>query len=188
MIAPDLPPHLSVDDYLAGEREGLVRHEYVRGQVYAMAGASDRHNRIALNLASRLNGHLVGHPCQVFMSDMKVRVADDVYYYPDVVVACDPPGGDRYCRSHPRLVVEILSSSTERIDRHEKLLAYAQVAGLVEYVLVAQDKREVERLWRRPDGSWGRARLTRPDEVLALGSVELDVTLADIYRGVDDLG
>ena len=92
--------YLSVADYLAGERESDVRHEYVDGQVYAMAGASDRHNRIALNIASRLNAHLVSDECEAFMSDMKVMVSPALYYYPHVVVTCDAPGGDRY-RAEP---------------------------------------------------------------------------------------
>src|SRR2546421_12532355 len=107
-------PYLSVADYLAGERDVDVRHEYVDGQVYAMAGASDRHNRIALNIASRLNDQLADDRCEAFMADMKVRVTEDLYYYPDVVVTCDPPGGDPYFRTQPRLIVEVLSPSTCR--------------------------------------------------------------------------
>lgn len=127
MLAPDIRTPLSVEDYLAGEIDSPVRHEYVGGEIYARAGASDRHNRIAINLTSRLDAHLAGDACAVFMSGMKVRVAPTVFYYPDVVVACDPPGADPYVRVDPRLVVEVTSPSTERVDRHEKRLAYTQL-------------------------------------------------------------
>src|SRR5437660_9009490 len=137
-------PYLSVAEYLAGERDSDVRHEYVDGQVYAMAGASDRHNRIALNIASRLNEHLVNDECEAFVSDMKIKVEEALYYYPDVVVTCDPPGGDAYFRTQPRLIVEVTSPSTERVDRYEKLHAYRRIESLQEYVLVSQDAPLIE--------------------------------------------
>ena len=177
-------PYLSVEDYLTGERDADVRHEYVDGQVYAMAGASDRHNRIALNIASRLNEHLAGDACETFMSDMKVKVDEALYYYPDVVVACDAPGGDRYFRTEPRLIVEVLSPGTERIDRTEKLHAYRRVESLQEYVLVAQDTVAVELHRRGTDGAWTRELYTQPDEQLTLAAVGLTLALSDVYRNV----
>src|SRR5215210_9413337 len=139
MSLPKERQSLSVGGYLEGERDSEVRHEYVAGQAYAMAGASARHNRIALNIAGRLNDLLADGECEAFMSDMKVRVAPDLFYYPDVVVACDPAGGDPYVRAEPRLVVEVLSPSTERTDRREKLAAYQSCPSLQEYALVSQD-------------------------------------------------
>ncbi len=185
MFQSDVPPFISVDDYLAGERDSPIRHEYVDGQVYAMAGASDRHNRIALRLAARLDAHVGDEgPCQVFIADMKVRVAPNVFYYPDVVVACDPPGGDPYLREAPRLIIEVMSPSTERTDRQEKRLAYGQVPSVMEYVLVAQDLAGLEVFRRRADGTWARdSVLTRLDDVLELRSVGLTLTLKDVYRG-----
>ena len=100
---------VSIEDYLEGEKDSPIRHEYVDGYVYAMAGASDRHNRAALNLASRLNEHLVDGPGEVFISDMKVRVTPTTYYYPDVVVCCDSPPPDPYFRAEPVLIVEVMS-------------------------------------------------------------------------------
>ena len=177
-------PYLSVADYLAGERDVDVRHEYVDGQVYAMAGASDRHNRIALNIASRLNDHLAGDECEAFISDMKVKVAPTLYYYPDVVVTCDAPGGDRYFRTEPRLIVEVLSPTTERIDRTEKLHAYRRVESLQEYVLVAQDTMAVELHRRGADGAWTREVCTEPEEQFTRASVGLTLNLNDVYRNV----
>jgi Uma2 family endonuclease len=109
MSLPKEQTGLSVADYLAGERDAAVRREYVAGRAYAVAGASARRNRIAHNIGGRLNDHLDGAECEAFVSDMKVRVAPDLFYYPDVVVTCDPPGGDPYYRTRPRLVVEVLS-------------------------------------------------------------------------------
>lgn len=176
--------YLSVADYLIGERESPTRHEYVDGRLYAIPGASDRHNRIALNIASRLNSHIGEGPCEVFISDMKVKVDPVVYYYPDVVVCCDPPGRDPYVRTQPVLVIEVLSQHTARIDQHEKLLAYKLVPTLREYVLIAQDHCHVEVHRRTDPEGWNREILTEPDEVLQLNSVSMELPLADIYRGV----
>jgi len=121
---------VSVQEYLEGEKESPIRHEYVNGYVYAMAGASDRHNRIALNIASRLNQLLIEGPCEVFISDMKLRVSPNVYYYPDVVVCCDSPPLDAYVRSQPVLIIEVTSPTTQRIDHHEKLLASQHISGV----------------------------------------------------------
>ncbi|MDQ3686425.1 MAG: Uma2 family endonuclease [Acidobacteriota bacterium] len=177
-------PYLSVADYLAGECESDVRHEYVDGQVYAMAGASDRHNRIAGNFYVRLSLHLDGTPCEPFMSDMKIKVDPVLYYYPDVVVTCDGQGGDRYTRSEPRLIVEVLSASTERVDRTEKLHAYKSVESLQEYVLVSQDALHIEFHRRAEGGEWTREVLSEPDDRLALASVNLTLELRDVYRNV----
>ncbi len=172
---------LSVADYLAGERAAAVRHEYVSGQAYAMAGASARHNRIALNIAGRLNDHLSGDECEAFMADMKVRVSPELFYYPDVVVTCDAPGGDPYFRTEPRLVVEVLAPTTERVDRHEKLAAYKACPSVREYALVSQDTTAVE-LHRRTADGWRTEIFTEPGDSCAFESVGLALSLADIYR------
>jgi Uma2 family endonuclease len=175
---------LSVADYLAGEKDGAVRHEYVSGQAYAMAGASARHNRIALNLAGRLNDHLAGDECEAFMADMKIRVSPELFYYPDVVVTCDESGGDAYFRTRPRLIIEVLSPTTERTDRHEKLAAYRNCPGVEECALVTQDRMMIE-LHRRVSGDeWQTEIFTEPEEQCAFASVGLTLSLNDIYRSV----
>jgi len=176
--------YTSVAEYLAREKDNPVRHEYVDGQVYAMAGASDRHNRLALNLASRLNDHLNGGPCEVFIADMKVIVDPLVYYYPDVVVACDPPGGDPYVRTQPHLIIEVVSPSTERIDRHEKWFAYRRVPSLLEYVLVLQDRMQVEVYRLQRDGEWTREIFAQPEEHVHFASVGFTLRVSAIYRNV----
>lgn len=173
--------NISVAEYLAGERDSAVRHEYVEGEVYAMAGASDRHNRIALNIASRLNDHVADGVCEAFMSDMKIKVSAEVFYYPDVVVTCDAPGGDAYFRCEPRLIIEVISPSTERIDRPEKMLAYKSVPSLKEYVLVMQDEMRVE-VYRRKDTEWEVLTFSEAEEQLRLTSVDLALSVSEIYR------
>ncbi|MBV9957305.1 MAG: Uma2 family endonuclease [Acidobacteria bacterium] len=175
--------NLSVADYLAGERDGAVRHEYVEGQAYVMAGASARHNRIAGNIFAQLNAHLDGTECEPFISDMKIRVSPELFYYPDVVVTCDAPGGDAYFRTAPRLIIEVLSPTTERTDRHEKLAAYSGCPSVREYALVAQDMMMIER-HRRSGDTWETEIFTEPDEECAFTSVGLTLSLRDIYRNV----
>lgn len=174
--------HVSVAEYLAGEKDSPVRHEYVHGQVYAMAGASDRHNLIAGTVYSRLLDHTARGPCQTFVSDMKVMVDSSLYYYPDVVVSCDPPGGDPYFRTQPVLIIEVTSPNTHRTDYQEKLAAYKRIPSLREYVLIAQDQVLVE-IFRRDAGDrWTVEELTEPDQQLRFESVGLSMSLADVYR------
>src|SRR5262249_43907221 len=115
---------ISVEDYLGSENDNPFRREYVEGRVYAMGPVSDSHNCIAINVASRLNQGLADGPCEVFISDMKLRAAPNVYYYPDVMVCSDSPPRDSYLRAEPVLIVEVMSCSTARVDRHEKSIAY----------------------------------------------------------------
>lgn len=174
---------VSVQDYLEGEKDSPIRHEYVDRYIYAMAGASDRHNRIALNMASRLNEQLVDGPCEVFISDMKLRVAANIYYCPDVMVCCDSPPPDSYYRSQPVLIIEVMCAGTERIDHHEKLVAYKRMGSLHEYVLISQDQIRIQ-VHRRISGVWQEDCLRNPTDTLKLESVGLSITLADVYRGV----
>jgi Uma2 family endonuclease len=174
---------LSVEEYLEGELESQVRHEYVDGEIYAMVGASDRHGLITLNLAGLLSQRLPDR-CQVFSSDMKVRIQSaerDIFYYPDVLVSCDPRDRETYYRQYPCLVVEVLSPHTARLDRFEKLMFYRQLDSLAEYVLVSQDYRQVE-VFRRAD-QWRATSYTKGD--VPLRSVDLRVSIDEIYRRTD---
>ncbi len=174
---------LTVGDYLEGEVESQVRHEYVNGETYAMVGASDRHGLITLNLAGLLSQRLPDR-CQVFSSDMKVRIRTaerEIFYYPDVVVSCDARDRETYYRQHPCLVVEILSPHTARLDRFEKFLFYRQLDTLEEYVLVSQEYRQVEVFCRTEQ--WRGTDYTR-GEVL-LQSVGLSIAVDEIYRRTD---
>lgn len=184
MIVQPSHSDISVTDYLTYERQSPIRHEYVDGQMYAMAGASDRHNRLALNLAARLNDWLDGGPCEAFISDMQVQVAPTVYYYPDVVVTCDPLDNAPYMRSRPCLLIEVVSPSTARIDRHEKLTAYCRMPSVQEYVLVQQDRMLIEVYRRQPTGQWLHETYEQPEDVVPLTSVGLTIRVQEVYRNV----
>jgi Uma2 family endonuclease len=174
---------MSVEDYLAAEERSEARHEYLGGALYAMAGASDEHIALSMNLAFALRDHLQNTPCRVQMSDGKVRLrlaGEDVFYYPDVMVVCDPRDRDRYFKRFPRAIIEVLSEGTEAIDRREKFLSYRQIETLEEYVLVAQDKMEVT-LFRRAN-RWQPAIITQPDEVLRLASLDFSISLEAVYE------
>lgn len=141
------PAPISVDDYLDGETLTDIKHEYLDGEVVAMGGASAKHGLLVTGLGLAIGPHARRKGCQLFMADMKLRVdhADQTYfYYPDLLLACDPEDREPYYRRRPCMVVEVLSPSTERIDRREKLFAYQTIPSLREYVLVDPDKRCVE--------------------------------------------
>src|SRR5438105_13987242 len=146
---------ISVEDYLEGERYSEIRHEFVGGHVYAMAGASDDHNRIAGNVFSALHERLRGKRCEAFMVDMKLKIPDSpACYYPDVLVACDPADNAKYFRERPVVVFEVLSPETEQTDRREKWQAYALIPWLKVYVMVSQEKLELTVLRRGRRSPW----------------------------------
>jgi Uma2 family endonuclease len=179
------------EDYLAAEREAEVKHEYVAGEVFAMAGASKTHGTLAGNAFISLRQHLRGQPCRVWMADMKVRVrADSAFYYPDVVVTCSPADlasdSPRDYVEAPVLVVEVLSDSTEPVDRRAKLLSYRRLESLQEYVLVDQNKPWVE-VYRRTPAGWTQDVFEIGDSV-RLASVGLELPMVELYAdsGVSD--
>ncbi|TVR65028.1 MAG: Uma2 family endonuclease [Candidatus Competibacteraceae bacterium] len=185
-MSAQLQPHrLSVADYLAFEERSEIKHEYINGEIYAMAGASVRHNRVTLNLASRLIGHLRGSPCEVFVADVKLHLQEigvEIFYYPDLMVCCDPNDRDPYYRTRPCLLVEVLSGGTARIDQREKLFAYARLDSLQGYLLLEQDRIGATLHWRE-NGDWHRAEFNDPHAALTLPCTGLTVTLAELYEG-----
>lgn len=178
---------ISPEEYLRFEAQSPVRHEYVNGQIYAMTGASIRHNVIALNIAASLRSHLKASPCRVMIEGVKLHVArDNAYYYPDVMVSCDPKleklTADDMVVDQPSVIVEVLSESTAGIDRREKMSAYRKLASLKEYVLVEQDRRQAEVFRRIGDVGWEQLQLDGSD-VLELASLEFRLPLDEIYEG-----
>jgi Uma2 family endonuclease len=136
---------LTIDEYLAFEKDSPVRHEYVGGELVAMAGASDRHNRVAGNIYALLWPALRGGPCRIYMSDMKMQISDDQIFYPDVMVTCDPEDNGEYIKKRPCLIIEVLSPSTASIDRREKLVAYRRIESLQAYIVLYQDQKRAFR-------------------------------------------
>src|SRR5688572_15073 len=135
--------HLTIEEYLELEEKADVKHEYVGGQIYAMSGASKRHNVIIGNVFAELRPAARHAGCRMYVNDVKVRAAADVIYYPDVMVACGPDQGGPLIEEAPCLVVEVISPSTEMIDRREKMLVYTRMRSLRAYVIVDQDSRRV---------------------------------------------
>lgn len=179
---------LSVADYLAGEEQATERHEYLAGDVHAMSGASARHNLICGNLFAALHRHLAGGPCRVFMADLKVRLSvndEDYFYYPDIMVACNPADQASHFRSQPSVLIEVMSPSTERIDRREKLFAYRTLDSLREYVLIEQDA-PVAVAYVRTENSWATQR-PEPTGVLTLPSLGFSIPVAELYQGTEGL-
>ncbi len=174
---------MSENEYLALEAQSEVRHELVGGQIYAIAGASARHNRIAGALYARLLG-AAGADCQVFISDVKLR-ADDYpsYYYPDVMLVCDPSDNDALVKTRPCLLAEVLSSTTEATDRREKLIAYRRLSSLREYLLLSQDEQSIEIYRRRGVADWVVETLGGED-ILRLECLSVEIPVAELYRGI----
>lgn len=179
---------LTEAEYLAIERAAPFRSEFYRGEMFAMAGATYDHNRAKENLVFELMSRFKSGPCRTLSSDMKVKVsATGLYTYPDVLIVCGPPefdGGGRDCLLNPKVVIEVLSDSTERYDRGEKFRQYQRVESMTEYVLVSQDEPLVEVFARQPDGTWLLTTASGLAAELVLASVSARVPLADVYTGV----
>jgi len=175
---------MSVDEYLEAEKDAAMRHEYVAGQIFAMAGASDAHNTIALSFASRVRSELRGSSCRVYISDMKVWIeAVQAFYYPDVVVTCDPQDNGEYSKTKPCLIVEVTSPTTTVMDHREKLQAYRKIPSLREYVMMAQHEMLVEIYRLDSRGHWW-FETYGPEQSFALESVNLEIAVKDLYEGV----
>lgn len=176
---------LSWEDYLVREAESEVRHEFVNGEVYAMAGASRNHNRIAGNIFAELHSSLNGKPCEPFIADMKLHIElgmDEIGYYPDVIVSCNPKDDDAHYIENPTVIFEVLSKSTHRIDTREKLLAYQALPGLQVYVMLHQD--QMRAVVHRRSNQWWPEILEGKDAVLGLDKIEVQIPLARIYSRV----
>ena len=184
MPSPARKPHLlSPAEYLAFDASAELKHEYVDGEIHAMTGTTVKHNRISGNLFVALKQHLAGRPCETFIADLKVHAAAaNAFYYPDLVVRCQPQplADEQRVIDDPTLIVEVLSPSTEAIDRREKLAAYRRIPSLQEYVLVAQDERSVEIYRREGDIGWRYLPFT-DDDCAEFASLGLQLPLATIY-------
>ncbi|MDQ5910877.1 MAG: hypothetical protein QG599_2974 [Pseudomonadota bacterium] len=176
---------ISEQDYLEGERISTIRHEYIDGDVYAMAGASKNHDRIAGNIFRKFGEHLENTPCEPFSSDMKVKCGKN-YFYPDVIVVCEDKTEDEYYTESPIIIVEVLSRSTRRTDQSFKRLAYQNLPSLQEYVLIEQDFVDVE-ICRR-DRHWQSEHYYLGDEVY-FAAIDLRLPVEVIYARVvnDDM-
>jgi len=186
--APD-SRRVSLEEYLVLENASETKHEYYRGEIFGMAGASLTHNRIYSNLFSRLANSLEGQPCEVFGSDLRIRIdAADLTTYPDIIVVCDGPKVhpiDDRAVTNPRLIVEILSKSTENYDRGAKFELYQSLKSFSEYVLVYQTQAKAIHYVRQQDETWSYRLIVGMESKLELESIECSIPFSAIYRNVE---
>lgn len=179
-------PAVTWEQYLELERPSEIRHEFLDGLVYAMAGESPDHSRICFNLTTTIGAQLRNKPCEGFSPNMKVRAGiGGLYAYPDLMIVC---GEAQFHDQHgdvllnPTVIFEVLSPSTEKYDRGEKFGRYrAQIETLQDYVLVSQDMARIEHHHRQPDDTWASTEVNGLDGVLVLSSIDCRIPLAEVY-------
>lgn len=188
---PQQPPRrYSLEEYFRIERDSATKNEFRDGEIIDMSGGSLEHSLIIANTIGELRNRLKGSPCRVYDSNLRVRIARKVRYaYPDATVICDgaqfdPDDPSRGTVINPRLVVEVLSPSTELYDRGDKFRRYLEVESLQEYIMIAQDEPRVETLFRQRDGTWLIAAATDLQSSARLRSLDLELPLAEVYAGV----
>jgi Uma2 family endonuclease len=185
MISLPAPRHrYTYDEYLGLEETSSQKNEYYDGEIYAMAGSTPEHAALAAELIAIMASHLRGKPYRVYTADLRVRVkATDLATYPDVSVICGPLENDtagRNTATNPRILIEVLSDSTEAYDRGEKREHYLTIESLSEYMLVSQRERKVE-LWRRDGAAWEMSS-AGPSDTLSLHSIGLELDVGALYQ------
>lgn len=187
-MSTQLKTYLTPQEYLAVEREAEVKSEYFNGEMFAMSGASRKHNLIVTNIVAELRQQMKGRPCEVYPNNMRVKVsATGLYTYPDAIVVCGEP---RFEDAHvdtllnPTLVVEVLSASTAAYDRGQKFGHYRWVESLSEYVLVSQDECKVEHYAKQSDRQWLQTVVQSLEAEVKLDSIQGVLQLREIYDRV----
>ena len=177
---------MTAEEFLIWDETQTLKHEFVRGEVFAMTGGVDRNYTVALNLALALRQHLRGTPCRVYGSDVKLRVeAADCFFYPDLMVTCSATDlGQRLIKREPVLVVEVLSPSTAAFDRGEKFADYRQLPSLAEYLMVDVERRRCDLHRKGADGLWV-LHPSGPDDAVRLASLDLVVEAAELWADLE---
>jgi Uma2 family endonuclease len=183
-------PYCTPDEYLAAERESPVRHEYLAGRIYAMAGESLQHSQIGVNLIREVSQQLKGRECQALSPNMKVKTGDaGLFSYPDLTVVCGKPlflDTNTDVLLNPTAIFEVLSPSTEAYDRGEKLFRYRNfIETLMDYVLVSQRRALVERYSRQPNGQWLYVSVDGLSSRIQIESIGCTLELSEIYARVE---
>jgi Uma2 family endonuclease len=190
-LAPQPRRRYTVDEYLHMEQDAAEKHEYRDGEIIAMAGGSANHSLIIANVCGELRNRLKGSPCRAYESNLRVRITrKTLYSYPDTTVICgptkiDPDDSTGETVLNPKLIVEVLSPSTEGFDRGEKFGRYILLDTLEEYVLVSQDKPRVEAFYRQGDGTWLFTYFDGREAVATLRSLRVELPLTEVYAGVE---
>jgi len=181
--------HYTPEEYLAIERNAEYKSEYLNGEIFAMSGASRKHNLIVWNISAALHGQLRKRRYEVYAGGMRVRVSDTgLYTYPDLAIVCDAPRFDDDMFDillNPQVIIEVLSKSTESYDRGAKFAHYRTIDSLSDYLLISQDKPMVEHYVRHGKKSWLLSEYANPDDVICISSVGCELAIADIYEKTD---
>ncbi|MEM6614371.1 MAG: Uma2 family endonuclease [Cyanobacteria bacterium P01_C01_bin.72] len=187
MVASPQNSFITPEEYLQLETASDIKHEYIDGEVYDMAGATDTHVTIALNMAVLLRGHLRDSDCRVFISDMKVKIEQkNRFFYPDVLVTCETQDRENSTfKQFPSLIIEVLSDSTEAFDRGDKFADYQFLPSLQEYVLINTKRARIECFRRTPEGLWLLQFYELEAEKFELTSIEFSGKIADVYEQVE---
>jgi Uma2 family endonuclease len=187
MVALSDSHFLSPEEYLQQEEKSTIKHEYINGQVYAMAGTTDSHNTIAGNLYSLIRTHLRGTDCRVYFADIKVKLEkQNCFYYPDVLITCDRRDQETPTyKRFPKLIIEVLSDSTEAFDRGDKFNDYQAIENLQEYVLVNSKHQRVEVFRQNESGIWLYQSYSPINPTIFLQSLDLTINFTDLYEDVN---
>jgi Uma2 family endonuclease len=179
---------ISQEEYLEMERAALDKHEYYQGEVFAMSGASLRHNRIAVNTLTDLANKLKDKSCQPYGSDMRIHIPKNTLYtYPDISIICEDAEltDDKFdTATNPSVIIELLSKSTRNYDRFEKFSLYREIASLKEYILIDTQRVHVEKHIRNADNSWQLTDYYSLNDMFIISAVNVSVSLADVYAGI----
>ncbi|MBN2012958.1 Uma2 family endonuclease [candidate division KSB1 bacterium] len=181
--------YYTMDEYFAFEQSSEIRHEFYKGEIFAMSGASINHNRINSNLSAKLNASLFNRTCEAFANDMRVWVKEkDLFTYPDILVICETPQffpqrNDTI--TNPLIIMEVLSESTRNYDRGDKFMFYRSIQSFKEYVLVDQYAIHVEHFFKNDDGKWVLSEYNSIDDQLILTHLDFQISLTDIYNKVN---
>ena len=177
---------ITAADYLALERQAETKSEYLNGHIYAMSGASRSHNRITFNLARRIGNQLAGSRCEGYVNDMRVKVSPTgLYTYPDVIVVCGEPrfeDADVDTLLNPKIIIEVLSDTTEAYDRGDKFAHYRALESLTDYLLVAQNEPRIEHFARQTDRSWRYSVADGLEAVIEIATIDCVLQLAEVYE------
>lgn len=181
---------ISEEDYLTMEAVSPVKHEYFDGEIFQMAGASEQHNTITINIAGELHQQLKKRQCKVYQTDMRLYIeSEGIYVYPDVMVVCGKPEIKKYKNLdnilNPILIVEVLSDSTADYDKGAKFEQYRTIESFKEYLLVSQDRKQLTRYTKQSDGSWILTDFIGDKTRIELSSIECTLAVEDIYDKVD---
>ncbi len=181
-------PKYSPAEYLALEENCDYRSQYYYGEIFAMAGASRRHNVIAMNISARLHAALRERGCEIYQTDMRVKVSSDLYTYPEVVIVCGEPQIERLHGENllnPLILIEVMSPSTEKFDRGDKSRLYRLMPSVKEYLLVSQEKTHVEHFIRQENGDWLLKESSEMTDIVNFPSIDCSLSIAEIYERID---